>query len=140
MSYGMAGALQAAIYERLSNDEIIEALVGDAVFDAMPVGELPGTFVSLGLETARDASDVAQSGALHTFDILVVTTKPGFAMAKAIAGAVSDALREADLVLSRGRVVYLRFVNARAQRGDGAASRQIRMRFRARLEDDEPSS
>lgn len=135
MSYAMAGALQAAIYERLITDEIVEALVGDAVYDALPSGTLPPTYISLGRDAARDASDKTGGGALHTFEISIITNQPGFTVAKAVAAAVSDALREADLVLSRGRVVYLRFVNARARRVDGNAGREIRLRYRARLED-----
>lgn len=136
MSYGMAGALQAAIYDTLINDEIVEALVGGAVYDAVPAGQLPQTYVSLGREIVQDASDKTGSGAVHNFDISIITTQPGFTVAKAVAAAVSDALRDADLALSRGRVVYLRFISAKALRVDGNVGREVRMRFRARLEDE----
>ncbi|WP_298971456.1 DUF3168 domain-containing protein [uncultured Roseobacter sp.] len=136
MSYAMSGALQAAIFDALTNDAALTALVGDNVYDAVPSGNLPETYVSLGREQARDASDQTGDGALHTIDISVITTQPGFAGAKAVAGAISDALQDADLPLSRGRLVYLRFQRAEARRIDKNAGREIRMRFRARVEDE----
>ena len=45
-----------------------------------------------------------------------------------------DALDDAPLTLSRGRIVFLRFERARADRK--GRDRQIDLRFRARVEDD----
>lgn len=136
MSYAMSGALQAAIYETLVNDTNLGGLVGTDIYDAVPNGEMPETYVSLGIEQVRDASDQTGNGALHTVEISVITTKPGFAGAKAVATAISDALHDSDLTLSRGRLVFLRFQRADARRIDSNAGRQIRMRFRARVEDE----
>ncbi|WP_299962083.1 DUF3168 domain-containing protein [uncultured Roseobacter sp.] len=136
MSYAMSGALQAAIYETLINDATLGGLVGTNVYDAVPSGDLPETYVRLGAEQARDASDQTGIGALHTVEISVFTTQPGFAGAKAVATAISDALQDADLALSRGRLVFLRFQRAEARRIDTNAGRQIRMRFQARVEDE----
>ena len=136
MSYAMSGPLQTAIYEALTNDSALGALVGTHIYDAVPVGNLPQTYVSLGREQVRDASDQTKDGALHSIDILVITTQPGFAGAKTIAAAISDVLQDADLTLNRGRLVYLRFQRADAKRTDANAGREIRMRFRARVEDE----
>lgn len=135
MSYAVSGALQAAIYDALLNDASLGALIGANVFDALPAGKLPDTYVRLGGEQVRDASDQTGDGAVHTVDVLVITAQPGFAGAKTIAAAISDALQDADLTLNRGRLVYLRFQRAEARRTDKNAVREIRMRFRARVED-----
>ncbi|MGB7243270.1 MAG: DUF3168 domain-containing protein [Sulfitobacter sp.] len=136
MSYAMAGALQAAIYTALVGDTALDALVSGAIYDAVPSGTAPDTYVSVGQETARDASDKTGNGAVHLVDVAVITTEPGFASAKAVAAAISDVLSDADLTLSRGRLVSLRFVRAQAVRIDASAAREIRLRFRARVEDE----
>ena len=136
MSYAMAGALQAAIYDALINDVTLTALVGADIFDAVPTGNLPGTYVSLGRETVRDASDQSGDGALHRITISVITTQPGFATAKSVAAAISDVLHNADLTLARGHLVYLQFQRADAQKVDSGSGREIRLVFRARVDDE----
>ncbi|SIO10904.1 Protein of unknown function [Rhodovulum sp. ES.010] len=136
MSYGAAAALQTAIYQRLSGDAALAALVGTAIYDVVPAGELPATYVSLGPEETRDASDKTGAGALHHVTISVVTAQAGFAQAKAAAGAISDALVGAPLSLSRGRLVGLWFDRARAKRVGDKDERRIDLRFAARVADD----
>lgn len=136
MSYGMSAALQAAVYAHLQADAGLGALVGDAIYDAAPAGEVPGLYVSLGPEDVRDRSDQSAGGALHDFTVSVVTDAAGFSAAKNAAAAVSDALVDAPLALARGRLVGLRFLKARARRVSSGAQRQIDLRFRARVEDD----
>lgn len=136
MSYAMSGALQAAIYEALVSDTALAALVGTDIYDAVPTGTVPETWVGLGRERARDASDQTGSGAFHTIEISVFTTQPGFAGAKAVAAAVSDVLHDADLSLTRGRLVFMRFERAQARKIDDNAGREILLRFRARVTDE----
>ncbi|MBN2906135.1 MAG: DUF3168 domain-containing protein [Rhodobacteraceae bacterium] len=136
MSYGVAAALQAAIFERLSGDAALAAIVGPAVYDAVPRGALPRTYVSLGPEEARDASDKTGAGARHLFTISVISDEAGFARAKAAAAAVSDALTGAPLALTRGHVVGLWFERARARRVGAQDQRRIDLRFAARVQDD----
>jgi hypothetical protein len=136
MSYGVASALQAAVYQRLAGDAGLSALVGAAVHDVVPAGPVPGTYVSLGPEDVRDRSDKTGRGAEHRFTVSVVSDAAGFQTAKAAAGAASDALLGAGLTLSRGRVVAIEFVSARARRVRTGDVRRIDMTFRARVEDD----
>ena len=136
MSYAVSGALQTAVFDALSNDASLGALVGTAIYDAVPSGVLPDIYVRLGSESVRDASDISGAGAVHALTISVITTNPGFATAKAAATAVSDALHDASLSLSRGALVSLRFERATAKRIDSASARQIDLRFRARVQDD----
>lgn len=134
MSYGMSAALQAAVYGALTADAAVVALSGGAVFDALPPGPVPPLYVTLGPETARDASDKTGAGAVHDFPVTVVSEASGFAGAKALAAAISDALSGADLALSRGRLVRMAFLRARARRVDGG--REIEVWFRARVDED----
>lgn len=134
MSYGSAAALQAAVYQRLMADSAVDALVGSAIYDAVPPGTLPDTYVSLGPEDARDRSDKTGAGAEHDFTVSVVTDAAGFQAAKDIAGAVADALVGAELILARGRLVDLWFLRARARRVGAADQRRIDLRFRARVD------
>lgn len=136
MTYAMADALQVALYGVLSADPALAALVGDAIHDDLPPDGLTGTFVTLGTEDARDRSDKTGAGAEHRVVISVITDKPGFREAKAAAAVISDALTGALPALSRGRVVGIRFVSARARRAEKGAWRRIDMTFRARVEDD----
>lgn len=136
MSYGVSAALQVAVYQRLAADPALGALVGAAIFDALPSGALPPLYVVLGAEEARDASDKTGGGALHEFTVSVLTASAGFASAKAAAAAVSDALVDAPLVLSRGSLVSLNFYKAKAARIGTGDMRQINLIFRARVADD----
>ncbi len=134
MSYAVSGALQSAIYTRLQADAALTTLVGDAVYDKVPGGGLPGLYIGLGPEKVREAGDSTGDGAWHEVLISVVTENAGFLSAKEAAGAVSDALHGADLTLSRGRLVGLWFHKAQAQREKGGR-RRIDLTFRARVED-----
>lgn len=136
MSFALSGPLQAAVYGALTGDAALAALIGSDIYDAVPSGALPAIYVRLGSEAVRDASDVSGAGAVHRFTVSVITTNPGFASAEAVGAAVSDVLHDADLALSRGRLVSLQFERATARRIDTASARQIDLRFRARVQDD----
>jgi hypothetical protein len=136
MSYGTAAALQAAVFQRLAGDPAVAALVGTAIYDVVPAGQVPGTYVSLGPEEVRDRSDKTGRGSDHIFTVSVVTDAAGFQQAKAVAGAISDALDGPMPALARGRIVSLQFLRARALRVSAARNRRIDLTFRARVEDE----
>ncbi|MDE3029968.1 MAG: DUF3168 domain-containing protein [Paracoccaceae bacterium] len=129
MSYGVASALQAAVFQRLSG------VAGVAVYDAVPPGGAVGTFVLIGPEDVRDASDKTAHGAEHRLVVSVVTDEAGFQAAKAVAVVVSDALVDAEMVLTRGALVSMAFLRAVARRVSNGAGRRIDLTFRARVED-----
>lgn len=133
MTAALSAPLQAAIFARLQADAALIALVGPHVLDALPPGAPPPLYVALGPEVIRDRSDGTGHGAEHDVLVSVVTDGAGFAAAKAAAGAVSDALVDADLALSRGRLVFLRFLRAQALRS--GTTRRIDLTFRARVDD-----
>jgi hypothetical protein len=133
MSYGVAAALQAAVYQKLASDVTLTALVGTAVFDTAPPGPLPPVYVSLGSEDVRDRSDMTGHGAAHDILVAVVSDSGGFQQAKEAAAAVSDALVDADLTLSRGVLVSMQFLRATARQTGQGQVRRIDLRFRARV-------
>lgn len=135
MSYGMAAGLQAAIYQRLVQDAALSALVGGAIHDAVPSGRVPPLYVTLGPEEVRERGDGSAGGALHRFAVTVVSESAGFQQAKAVAGAVSDALVGAELMLVRGQVTRLSFLRARARRETAGQARRIDLTFQARVDD-----
>lgn len=134
MSYAVSAALQAAVYQCLTGDSALTALVGTDIYDALPSGALPPLYVALGDEKVRDASDMTGAGAWHDLSVAVVSEAAGYQSGKDAAAAVGDALIDADLTLARGRLVSLRFLRAQARRESGGL-RRINLTFRARVED-----
>lgn len=130
MSYGAAAALQTAVYQRLSGTP---SLAGVAIYDAVPPSPA-GTFVLVGPEEVRDASDKTGAGAEHLVAVSVISDGTGFLTTKTIAANISDALVGANLVLARGQLVSLLFLRASARRIDEGEVRRIDMTFRARIE------
>lgn len=135
MSYAATAALQAAVYQHLTADAGLAALVGTAIYDALPAGTLPPTYVTIGPENVRNRSDGTGQGARHDLTISVVTDGAGFHAAKQVAVAISDALVGTDLSLSRGELVSLQFYKAQARREGTGAMRRIDLTLRARVDD-----
>ena len=133
MSYAIAAALQAAVFQHLSADATLTGLVGTDIYDALPPGTVPLLYVSLGPEDAKDRSDQTGPGADHVFTVSVVSEAAGFQTAKQVASAISDALHGADLTLSRGHLTSLWFQQAQARRVADASTRRIDLKFRARV-------
>jgi hypothetical protein len=131
MSYRAAAALQRAVFDLLTG---APALSGVAVVDALPAGGGAGTFVLIGPEEVRDASDQTGMGAEHRFAVSVVSDASGFLAAKTVAAHVAEVLVEARPVLGEGRVVGIHFLRARAERREGGLMRRIDLVFRARIE------
>lgn len=136
MSYGVAAALQEGVYQALVADTDLAGLVSGAIYDVVPAGSVPGTYVSLGPEDASEQSDGTGGGAVHRITVSVVTDAAGFQTAKQVAAAVSDCLDNAALGLNRGRLVSLNFLRAKARRMRSGEVRRIDLTFRARVEDD----
>ncbi len=131
MSYAAAPALQAALFARLGG---AAALAGVVIVDAQPAAPLPDTFVLIGPEEVSDASDKTGAGAEHRVTLSVISTAAGFLAAKENAASICSALEGPELALTEGRVVSIAFRRAVARRLDGAATRQIDLSFRIRIE------
>lgn len=131
MSYGVATALQEAVFTSLSGDVSVTV----PVYDALPAGVLPETYVILGTEEVTTMGDSVGAGAQHDFTVSVVSRAPGFATAKGVGVAISDLLLGASLSLSRGSLAGLWLRKATARRLNGGTTRQIDLRFRALTDD-----
>jgi hypothetical protein len=136
MSYARSESLQRAIFATLSSSSDLQSRVGDAIYDVVPPGRLPQTYISIGPEDVRDWSDKTSRGARHDFTISVVTEAAGFQTAKIVAGAVADALMSAESLLDQGTLVLLTFRRARAVRVEEGNMRRIDLSFRALIADD----
>lgn len=137
MSYVAAHGLQAAIYQHLRMDAALGALVGDAIFDAMPVQPPSGVHVVLGPEQMRDAGDATAAGAVHEFGISVLEggeSGVGFSEVKQAAAAVSEALETALPALGRGHLVGIWLLRAKARRVENGGARRVDLIFRARID------
>ena len=136
MSYAMAPALQAAIFQHLANDAPLQAALQGAIYDAIPPATPPATYALIGTEDAVDRSDNTAAGAEHRLTIAVVTNATSFLAAKDIAARICDVLATQPLpALARGRLVGLWFDRAQARKLEGNLTRRIDLRFRARVED-----
>jgi hypothetical protein len=134
MSYGNAAALQAAVYGRLIGNAVLTAIVGTAIYDAVPAGALPETYISLGAEEARSRGDASGAVADHDLVVTVVSSAAGFATAKAAAAAVAAALEAPGLTLPSAKLMDMRFLAARTRRVRDSDMRRIDLRFRARVD------
>lgn len=129
MSYGAAAALQRALYARLRETP---ELAGVELHDALPPA-LGGTFVLLGAEEVRDASDASGAGAEHRITLSVISDAAGFLAAKAIAVAICAAMEVPFAPLEVGQLVGVSFLSAQARRLDEGRVRRIDLRFRMRI-------
>jgi len=133
MSCG-SSALQSVLYDTLSADAALTALIGSAIFDAVPPGEAPETYVVLGDEVITDRSAVLCTAMRHDLTISVISTALGYGAAKAVAARVVEVLTGSELTLADGHLVYLNFLRARAARVGTASRRRIDVTFRAMVE------
>lgn len=137
MTYLASAALQGAIYEALRADPVLWGMIGDAIYDAMPVTAPSGVYVALGPEDVSDAGDMTGCATRHDFVISVLSgaeESGGFAGVKAAAGAVAAALEGAPLALDAGQVAGLWFLRSRARRVDAGRGRRVDMTFRATVD------
>jgi hypothetical protein len=129
-----SAGLQAAVYQRLTGDVALGALVGTAVYDS-PLEHAPDQIapdhITLGEETVRAWDTMTSLGATHDFTVTVHSGRDGFDVVKKIAGAVCDSLIDAQLSLDQGQLVGLRFLQAKAVRGRAPVKRNVTLRFRA---------
>lgn len=140
MSYHLSASLQRAIYQRLSSNPEVAALVGAAIHDApvaLRADDASADYVTLGEESVRANDTKTSRGAIHDFTVTAHSARDGFERVKRIAGAVCASLVDAPLELDAGRLVALRFLQAKAERGRAPEKRRVALRFRAVVDLDE---
>jgi len=103
-------ALQRALYQTLSADAALKALIGDParIYDDPPEGAaLP--YIVIGATKASDWQGVP-GGVEHELQFLVFSKYAGRKEIKEIIAALYDALHEADVTVDGHRLVNIRFV------------------------------
>ncbi len=139
MTYALAWPLQEALFTALCDEpscaEHFKGQIYDAPLPFSGDAAPEGLYLILGDEDAQDWSTGSDQGAVHLVSLNIHAPRRGFAEAKRAAAHISDTLLAGGLTLSRGRVVNVRFVDARTHREEADALRRIEMRFRITLED-----
>lgn len=131
MGVGILAELQGAVFQRLQADAGVQAELGGAIYDALPVGTLPDTYLVLGPEEARLRGDVSGAVARQDLVLRVVSTASGFAAAKAAAVAAAGALAGVELPLSGGQSASLSLRALVARRSADGAERRVDVTVRA---------
>ena len=124
-------ALQRALYQTLSADAGIQALLGAParIYDDPPP-DAAFPYLVIGATQASDWKGV-DGGLQHDFRLHAFSRYAGRREVKEISGAVYDALHEAAFPVDGHRLVNIRFVFADAfRRQDGEAYHGV-IRFRA---------
>ncbi|MDD2869098.1 DUF3168 domain-containing protein [Neomegalonema sp.] len=143
MTAALSWPLHRAIFAQLSSFPALTSALGGSgrVFDAPPHADGPGAprppYLTMGDETTEAWDARGHSGALHRLSFEIWSRGRGFAEAKRILSALCDALDDPSLVLTRGRLIHLRFEGSETRREEQGETRLIRAVFSARVEDDE---
>lgn len=126
-----SNALQAAIYDRLTNDAAVTAIAGpDRVFDRrLAQQKLP--CLVIGQWRVTDWSTGDDTGEEHRFDIEIWSDDNGRKQAAVLADLVRAALHEAPLTLSEGHLVNLRHEKIRLRREARSGFHTALVGFRA---------
>lgn len=139
MTYAFSWPLQQALFAALRADPTLGALVGARIYDEAPhaaaLSPEGGPWIVIGDEQVDAWSTATDRGAAHAVQISAVGAERGFGVLKRVASAICD-VALGPLPLSRGSVVTANFLGGRTRRIEGAALRQIDLRFRIAIEDD----
>lgn len=137
MTYALAYPLQQALFAALTANPDVATHFADRIHDAPPPhgAEAAGLTLVIGDEKAEDWSTATDAGAAHVVTLTIHAAQYSFLAAKQAAAAVSDLILAGGLILTRGRVVNARFIDAETKRSQNDAHRRIDLRFRLVLED-----
>lgn len=126
-----ASALQKALYEALKNDdELIETLGGEHVYDHVPP-KTPFPYITLGETLSKDWSTSSEPGGEHFLNIQIWAREAGRKRVLDIAGRIATRLDEAPLEVDGHRVVNFMLTEVLARNTDGFGSYLGTMRYRA---------
>lgn len=128
-------ALQTAVYEALSNDEAVQSLVGDQVFDGVPT-KAGFPRITFGPTDTQHNDLVEISARTETLQLDVWSRDKGrLRECKSICDAVRSALHLADLSISEGALVSVQVESLRVFRDkDGKTAHGV-VTVRAELEE-----
>ncbi|MEL6678277.1 MAG: DUF3168 domain-containing protein [Pseudomonadota bacterium] len=130
-----SSALQSAVLGHLEGDLELAGMA--RIYDAPPVlsaADVEADYVTLGEEAVKPLTRPEDGLIAHDIDVVVHSPAHGFSRAKAVAERIDALLLSGALTVSGVRVVDIRFVKAKADRGAGVDRRRVRMTYRVVLE------
>jgi hypothetical protein len=131
MPTAAAAALRAAVYDALAADAALNALLGGPkIYDAPPRAAV-FPYVTLGETRVTDFSTGTEAGEEHQLTLHAWSRQGGHREAHLIAGALLQALDDADLALTDHTLVNFRFAVADVRREADGRTYHALVRFRA---------
>ena len=129
-----SAVLRAAIYDALSSDGALSALLGGPKIYDEPPREAAFPYVTLGETRVTDFSTGSEPGQEHQITLHAWSRQGGHREAHLISGALLQALDDAPLTLADHRLVNLRFATADVRREADGRTYHALVRFRAMTE------
>lgn len=126
-----ASALQKAIYDRLSGDAALTALIGGNAVTDRRLAEPAAPLVVIAGIDSTDHSTATEPGEEHIVTLDIWSDASGHRQAQAIAAAVRAALHDAALTLAGHRLVLLFHRDTRLSRDGKSRFHRAEMQFRA---------
>jgi hypothetical protein len=126
-------SLQAAIFSALSSDATLQALIGAALYDAVPrAAAFPYAVVGDDMESNWDTA--TEQGSQHIVSVDVWSQGGGHKESKTIADAVRAVLDGAALTLAGQTLIDIRYQGAEFARATDGETYRATLKFRAVLE------
>ncbi|MCB4768919.1 DUF3168 domain-containing protein [Ancylobacter sp. Lp-2] len=126
-----ATALRAALHQALVADAPLIAALGGARIHDVPPASPDFPYVTLGEAQVLDWSTATERGEEHRLTLHVWSRQGGHGEALNLAALVQEALHDAALPLTEGRLVNLRATGAEIRREAGGRTYRAVLRFRA---------
>jgi len=126
-----AAALRAAIYDALTADAALGALLGGPKVYDEPPRSVTFPYVTVGEARVTDFSTGSEPGEEHQLTLHAWSRQGGHKEAHGIAGALLQALDDAPLALAEHHLVNLRFATADVRREADGRTYHALVRFRA---------
>jgi len=135
MGVGFSQALQTGLFDLLSGD--LELSTMAAIYDAPPVlsaADAEADYVTLGEEAVKPLGPAEDGLIAHDVDIVIHSPAHGFGRVKGIGARIDTLLTGAIAAVAAARIVDIRFLRAKADRGVGVDRRRMRLTYRVVLE------
>jgi hypothetical protein len=132
-----AVALRAAIHDALIADAPLNAALGGPKVYDEPPRSAAFPYVTLGEARVSDWSTGSEGGQEHQLTLHAWSRQGGHKEAHVVAGALLQALDDAELTLDEHRLVNLRFTLADIRREADGRTYHALVRFRAVTEPDD---
>jgi hypothetical protein len=129
-----AAALRAAIYDALTADAALGALLGGPKVYDEPPRSVTFPYVTVGEARVTDFSTGSEPGEEHQLTLHAWSRQGGHREAHLISGALLQALDDAPLALAEHHLVNLRFATADVRREADGRTYHALVRFRAMTE------